>query len=183
MEFATEPGARVLRGSEFSGRADICLRLANTGSYNTSDALGEEVVVNLSSMTASGSLLYRLVDTNTRLSTSPGKLIFAHCEGIAIYTVTTSRMYISPSSVAEAGLDFFENTVTITFPVGSRKGDVRCRAVEIIFDYEEEGIEIFAVNADILSPSSAIFGRALQSSSGVIAVLIDDNCEFTLSFP
>lgn len=92
----------------------------------------------------------------------------------SLYVVTTSGTF--PSSTAEPGDDFIEQDSTITFPVGAMKGDVRCITVPIIDDVVEEGQEVFVVETDILSPSTAIFGGSLHSATGRIAVIIDDNC-------
>lgn len=47
MEFATEAGKRTFSVSESTGSAQICLRLANVGSYNPNDTLKQAVIVNL----------------------------------------------------------------------------------------------------------------------------------------
>lgn len=73
LEFAAEPGKRVLRGSELRGTADICVRLANTGSYNTDHTLEEVVVVNVTSIEADGMSMRRLLDTATRSNSAMGK--------------------------------------------------------------------------------------------------------------
>ena len=47
MEFATEPGKTTFEGSESEGFAEVCLRLANVGSYDPDATLTEDVTVNL----------------------------------------------------------------------------------------------------------------------------------------
>ena len=49
VEFATEPGRNFLYGSEGNASVEICLRLANVGSYNPEARLTEDVAVQLTS--------------------------------------------------------------------------------------------------------------------------------------
>jgi hypothetical protein len=61
---------------------------------------------------------------------------------------------------------------TITFPVGSRKGDIRSVAIQIVRDSLTENTEEFTEHANITSPATALFGGSLHSSSGSISVNI-----------
>ena len=75
--------------------------------------------------------------------------------------------------IAEAGVDFVApQQSTIIFPMGSRKGDIQSITIEIVRDSIEEEVEVFIVHANITSPTTAIFGGALLSSTGFIAVNI-----------
>lgn len=59
--------------------------------------------------------------------------------------------------------------------MGSAKGKTKCVNIEIINDGLKEGQETFVESATIVSPNTAIFGGAIQSSSGNIKVNITDN--------
>ena len=54
LEFATAPGETSFCGSEKTGSAEICLRLANVGSYDSNDTLEENVTVHLRLSNATG---------------------------------------------------------------------------------------------------------------------------------
>jgi hypothetical protein len=84
-------------------------------------------------------------------------------------TVTLCPM----SGSAELGTDFVApQESTITFPVGSRKGDIRSVAIQIVRDSLTENTEEFTEHANITSPATALFGGSLHSSSGSISVNI-----------
>lgn len=55
MEFALPVGKTEFKGNESDGFVHVCLRLANVGSYNSSDTLKEEVTVVLRPKADSGS--------------------------------------------------------------------------------------------------------------------------------
>ena len=59
--------------------------------------------------------------------------------------------------------------------MGSRKGDIKSIAIEIVWDSVEEGVETFSVHANITSPTTALFGGELQSSTGSISVDITNS--------
>ena len=82
-----------------------------------------------------------------------------------------TALFIFLRHIAEADVDFVApRQSTIIFPVGSRKRDTKCITIEIVWDSVEEGVETFSVHANITSPTSAIFGGELQSSTGSISV-------------
>ena len=75
--------------------------------------------------------------------------------------------------IAEANVDFIApQQSTIIFPVGSRKGDIQCITIEIVRDSVVEGVETFTEHVNITSPTTAIFGGSLWSSTGSISVNI-----------
>lgn len=78
---------------------------------------------------------------------------------------------------AEAGSDFVQQNTTIVFPVGSPKGEIKCADIVIVNDGPNEEEEEIIVFADIIGPSTALFGGSLESSSGRITVKIDDDEE------
>ena len=61
----------------------------------------------------------------------------------------------------------------LEFPVGSIKGTKKCFNVTIIDDTLSEKTETFHVHA--MAYGGAMFGRALNSSNGVIKVKIFDD--------
>ena len=63
----------------------------------------------------------------------------------------------------------------IHFPIGSPKGEILCVTIPIIDDGLKENMEEFMVTAEITSPSSAIFGGAVNSPSGICSIKIFDN--------
>ena len=74
---------------------------------------------------------------------------------------------------AQSDLDFIAPNKTIIFSVGANKGNVQCVQIEIVKDLLDESQETFVLEANIISPTSANFGRALHSSSGRISVIIN----------
>lgn len=78
---------------------------------------------------------------------------------------------------AEAGSDFVQQNTTIIFPVGSSKREIMCGDIVIVEDNLDEEEEEIVVHADIIAPSTALFGSSLDSSSGKIKAIIGDDEE------
>ena len=86
-------------------------------------------------------------------------------------------MLIFVHSTAHAGVDFVDQSHTVVFPVGCRKGAIKCKQVTINSDSDDDPNEYFYVHANITSPETAKFGGSIQSSEGKIAVYIKDECK------
>ena len=82
---------------------------------------------------------------------------------------------------AEAGSDFVQQNTTIIFPVGSSKGEIMCGDIVIIEDNLDEEEEEIVVRADIIAPSTALFGNSLESLPGKIRAIIGDDRKSWLS--
>lgn len=101
-----------------------------------------------------------------------------HCSTgcfVVNYTMIMNCSVIPPPSfLAEEDFDFIWQDVNVNFPVGAKKGEIRCITIEIVIDDVNEGIEVFTIQLDIIFPFCALYGRAIQTTSGSIQIRIID---------
>ena len=73
-------------------------------------------------------------------------------------------------------MDYTPISTTLVFPEGSSKWQRLCTNVPIVSNGDIDSDRAFSLRADVLSPSSANFGRSTNSHSGIIdAIIVDDD--------
>lgn len=70
-----------------------------------------------------------------------------------------------------------QQNTTVVFPVGSPKGQIECGCIAIVDDNLNEEEETIVVCADVVAPSTALFGGELAGSSGKTTAKICDDEE------
>lgn len=159
MDFSPPPGQLIYEVIEGAGDLEVCLVLANVGSYDINASLETPVSVHIT--TTQSEINHTMHEPGKHESVSS----MVHCTYIFLHIFS-----------ATPAVDYSPLSTTLVFPVGSSKWHSVCANVPIINNGMINSDKSFGLKATILSPSSASFGGSDQSSAGAIdAVIVDDD--------
>ena len=81
---------------------------------------------------------------------------------------------------AEVAREYVAENRNLVFPVGAEKGNIRCTIIHI---NRGSRIMFFRVSASVVSPSGAIIGGDIASTTDSITVKILDQCNSEFNLP
>ena len=81
---------------------------------------------------------------------------------------------------AEVAREYVAESRNLVFPVGAEKGNIRCTIIHI---NRGSRIMFFRVSASVVSPSGAIIGGDIASTTDSITVKILDQCNSEFNLP
>ena len=175
VDFTLPAGRKTYQVGENKRRLEVCLTLANVGSYSTDHSLAESVTVKLATSSRLAAKRATTHAAGTNLSGVISNHFCLDMQNMILHTVLVSIHSSTNTRTATANADYTPLSTTLLFPAGSHKWDKNCVNISITDNDLEESVKSFFIDAVIMSPSNGTFGGAAKSNKGSIEVVIIDD--------